>query len=75
MDKKMDESTLKRIKEGKAIALIWDIEDVIQQAKDNDFKVPTEAEAIDILAAMQHGHDCNHGITWETINAHLEAKS
>lgn len=71
----INESTLKRIKEGKAIALIWDIEDVIQQAKDNDFKVPTEAEAIDILASMYRQHDCNHGITWETINVHLEAKS
>ena len=52
------------------IAITWCAEDVIQYAKMHK-KVVIEEEAIDILQAMLHHHDCEIGITWETINANL----
>lgn len=55
-----------------SIFIVWGYEDVIRQARTQDILV-TPDEARDILQQMQDDYDCNNGITWETINAHLWA--
>ena len=57
-------------KDPDSISIVWGYEDVIGQARTQDILV-TPDEARDILQEMKDGHDCNNGITWETINAHL----
>lgn len=56
---------------GDQIALIWHIEDVAQRAEEQEIEV-SEKEAKDILADMLRNLDCNHGITWETIDYQLD---
>jgi len=53
------------------IAIVWDIDDVIAKAKEREIVV-TEEQAFEILTSMKSQHDCNYGITWETIDAHLD---
>jgi hypothetical protein len=57
-------------KDPDAISIVWGYEDVIGQARTHDIIV-TPDEARGILQDMKDGHDCNNGITWETINAHV----
>jgi hypothetical protein len=59
-------------KDPDAISIVWGYEDVIGQARTHDIIV-TPDEARGILQDMKDGHDCNNGITWETINAHVWA--
>lgn len=56
-----------RIKEGYAIAIIWDIDDVYAQAEEREIEL-TEFEAKDILQRMYKYHDANEGINWLTID-------
>jgi hypothetical protein len=56
------------------IAVVWDAEDVIGQAEmlfDEGDSVPTMKEARDIIERIKRNHDCNYGISWETINYYL----
>jgi hypothetical protein len=52
------------------IAIVWQVEDIIDYAKGHKKKVSRE-KAINILQSMLRRHDCEYGITWETINANL----
>jgi hypothetical protein len=55
------------------IAIVWDAEDVIGQAEmlfDGEF-YPSRKEAREIIEKMDRYHDCNYGISWETINYYL----
>ena len=54
------------------ITVSWHIEDVHLQAKRNG-KTITDEQARDILQAVKRQHDCNYGITWDTLDAHLDA--
>ena len=44
------------------IAAIWSVEDVLSIRPDL-----SEAQAGEVLRAVEHHHDCNHGITWDTL--------
>jgi ribosomal protein L10 len=52
------------------IAIVWGAEDVIDAAKQQKKRM-SKAKAIDILQEMLRHHDCEYGITWDTINANL----
>lgn len=55
------------------IAIVWDADDIIDRAADThpDLEVSYE-EAIDIIEQMKRRHDCNLGITWDTIDYYIE---
>jgi len=57
-----------KINKGEAIAIIWDIDDVIGCAKDNNIKLK-KTEAKDILAIIQKYYDANEGINWDVIES------
>lgn len=63
-----------RINEGKTIAILWDIDDVIMSAKDMDVEL-TEEQAIDILGEVDHRHDANIGVNWEFIRCLIDMRS
>ena len=52
------------------IAVVWGAEDVIDRAKEQGKRVSKE-RACEILQEMLDEHDCNNGITWNTIDANL----
>jgi hypothetical protein len=45
------------------IAAIWSIEDVQQNRPDL-----SDDDAWEVLQAVKHDHDCNYGITWQTLD-------
>jgi hypothetical protein len=53
------------------IAIVWGTEDVIGLAKEQK-KVITEEQARQVLDAALQDHDCEYGITWETLNSHMD---
>ncbi|AGO49553.1 hypothetical protein Phi4:1_gp140 [Cellulophaga phage phi4:1] len=50
---------------------IWQPLDVIGKAKEMGFEI-TEEQAIDIIADIRKNKDCVIGITWDTIENHIE---
>jgi len=54
------------------VAIIWQVDDVRDHAERNDFRVPTVDAAREILAEMDRRHDANNGISWDTIEWHLQ---
>lgn len=54
--------------------IVWGIVDIIDRAKETKRKIPTKERAQEILDEMMHRHDCNYGITWDTIDHYLEEK-
>lgn len=57
-----------RIDRGEAIAIIWDIDDVIGVAHQQKVEI-TKEEAKDILAIIHDHHDANEGINWNVIES------
>ena len=51
------------------ITFSWGADDVINRAEEMEceFTVTLE-DAAQILQLLEHGHDCNLGITWEIID-------
>jgi hypothetical protein len=49
------------------LIISWCIEDVMDRAEEQGIPC-TEEQAHNILASMDHHHDCNYGITWDTID-------
>lgn len=54
-----------------SIAIIWNIYDVFSQAEDRGIECSNK-EARGILQLMDRKHDANNGITWDTIDYHLD---
>ena len=50
------------------IFIEWGVEDI--EARVEGTKI-TRAQAQDILEELDRRHDCNYGITWDTIDFHL----
>ena len=48
------------------IHITWCTEDVLGTAEEMGVKLTTE-EADDVLFTVEHNHDANHGISWDTI--------
>lgn len=59
-------ATLKKYWEDK-IALVWQAGDVIENAEQQGKDVSKE-QAIDILQDILRHHDCQYGVSWNTIN-------
>ena len=55
----------------KSCIVIWQVEDVTQQAADRGIKI-SEDEAQEIIERMEDKHDCSIGITWDTIDYYLD---
>jgi hypothetical protein len=53
------------------ISLQWHISDV-QGCVGDDYAPMSDEDARDILAEMEHRHDCNNGVSWDTINHHVD---
>jgi hypothetical protein len=49
------------------IAISWQTCDVIDRAKEQGKKV-TEEQAKEVLSRCLHKHDCNIGMSWDTID-------
>jgi len=63
---------LKKYPEDLHVAVaIWQEDDVIEFAKENDIKV-TRKQAQDIIDRMDRKQDCTMGITWTTIECYLD---
>ena len=58
-------------KNPKIISIDWCVEDIMVTA-DNYDRIITEEDAKQILKSMKESHDCNYGITWETILAGID---
>lgn len=56
--------------EGK-ISLVWSYEDVLGRAEQIDMDISKES-AEEIIEDVGAGHDCNAGVSWETLDAYLE---
>lgn len=52
--------------------VLWLADDVIKQAKEQGVDISPELAA-EILESLDDNHDANYGITWETIDAALDA--
>ena len=57
--------------ESSKISVSWCVEDVVDRARDTDINI-TEQQAKEILGEIERQHDCTIGITWDTIDAHLD---
>lgn len=55
-------------KEINSIAILWSTDDIIERAKEN-YHTLTKEDAFIILSNLKKNHDCNYGITWETIDS------
>ena len=51
--------------------IVWQADDVIGQANERGVKC-SKKEADAILEAMERQHDASYGISWETINTHID---
>ena len=56
---------------GKTIAHVWNITDVIAQARTNDINL-SDQQAIEILARVDHAADASTGINWDTIDYEID---
>ena len=52
------------------ISILWNVEDVQTQAKVNQLKL-TKDECREVLDACLDGHDANFGISWDTLDFHI----
>ncbi len=53
-----------RFDPSRQIAVIWDIDDVIANNP-----ALTDEEAMNVLRQVENDHDCEYGITWQTIDS------
>jgi hypothetical protein len=51
------------------ISLHWHISDVQECAGDAPM---SDEDAQGILAELKYRHDCNNGVSWDTINHHVD---
>ena len=52
------------------ISILWNVEDVENQAKKNGLKL-TKEECRQVLDACLDGHDANIGISWDILDHHI----
>ena len=62
------------IQAGRAIALIWTVEDLLELEHRPGERHPiNEREAAEILQAIERRHDASYGITWDTLEDAIHA--
>ena len=54
-----------------AIAIVWCMQDVQEKAQEMGHSLSDEI-CLDILGDVQRHHDCNYGITWESIECQID---
>ncbi len=68
---------IKMIEDIKSTSISWSVDDFADRAEEMEGKkwerVYDEKKFKNALKRMIHDHDCNDGITWETIDAYLES--
>jgi hypothetical protein len=58
----------KEIEEDPFIEIIWYLSDILEYREDL-----TREQGLKVLALLKKSHDCDHGISWETIDAIAES--
>jgi hypothetical protein len=48
------------------IKIVWTLSDVLDIAAEMDFEI-TDEQGCEILLNIEHNHDCNYGVTWDTL--------
>lgn len=56
--------------EAETISIRWSVKDVEERAKENGYRLKA-GEALKMLELLKERHDCNIGITWDTIDDYL----
>ena len=56
---------------GRAIALIWQVDDIIARASERGIDL-TDTEAEEILYSLGRRHDPCYGVTWTTIDVYTD---
>lgn len=51
--------------------ILWLPQDVIDRAKEQNITLDAD-QAGEVLESLHDNHDCNYGITWETIDVQLD---
>jgi hypothetical protein len=66
---------IKMIEDIQSRSITWSVDDFQSRAEDiegEDWRKVYDEDAFeDALIDMINSHDCNHGITWETIDSYL----
>lgn len=57
--------------ENNVIHITWCVDDVIDRAKEQGITIGIK-KAREVLAEVKRTHDCNYGVTWETLDYHTE---
>ncbi len=60
------------INNGSAIVVLWQVYDVLTKAEEMEINI-THDQAIEVLQDIASAHDCGNGITWDTLEAGIEA--
>jgi hypothetical protein len=71
MGRKLSKELIDQIESGDAIALIWQIEDVINEGKEIGITVTPE-QAREVLEEVESNHDCTMGVSWESIRTAMD---
>ena len=53
------------------ISIVWCAEDVMSHAENHGQEINKE-EAIEIIEIADRRHDCCHGISWDTLDCHID---
>lgn len=56
------------------IALVWGIGDIIERAKQNKKRIGVK-KARKILQDIARNHDCNYGVSWDTLDCYIDNTS
>lgn len=70
--RKRVEYYLDAIERGDAIAIIWQIDDIISMAESGYDKTLSDEDARDILWSIGRRHDASIGVNWDVIEVYLD---
>lgn len=62
----------------KSISIVWNVEDVLNCIEDRNIELKdgketlSDDECFEVLKFVDHGHDANDGINWDTIEWAIE---
>lgn len=59
---------------GRAIAAIWHVDDVLNRANETDADL-TEEQALEILSRVDRKYDANIGINWDVLDTYIELEA
>lgn len=54
------------------IAISWSADDIIEHARNQEVELDEET-AIEMLHSIFHNHDCEYGLTWNTISESIHS--